>query len=173
MTLNEGSSFVVSSTLSLLLFSGMQVYKVALASSQLMTIATGFLGAILYVLLLTAVANLEKTVFGFNFQSKLGEVSSQQQPFTHPPSIISRFSMTIYFLPGCVLPAGRHVRRRVCAPGLRHHLSALLAGDDLEPEQDQPGDIRGVPASPRPNSAQEEEVKRNLLLFLFVAFTIL
>ena len=97
MTLNEGSSFVVSSTLSLLLFSGMQVYKVALASSQLMTIATGFLGAILYVLLLTAVANLEKTVFGFNFQSKLGEVSSQQQPFTHPPSIISRFSMTIYF----------------------------------------------------------------------------
>ena len=83
MTLNEGSSFVVSSTLSLLLFSGMQVYKVALASSQLMTIATGFLGAILYVLLLTAVANLEKTVFGFNFQSKLGEVSSK--PPRPPP----------------------------------------------------------------------------------------
>ena len=75
MTLNEGSSFVVSSALSLLLFSGMQVYKVALASTQLLTIVTGFLGAILYVLLLTAVANLEKTVFGFNFQSKLGEVS--------------------------------------------------------------------------------------------------
>ena len=75
MTLNEGSSFVVSSTVSLLLFSGMQVYKAALASSQLLTIATGFLGALLYVFLLTAVANLEKTVFGFNFQSKLGEVS--------------------------------------------------------------------------------------------------
>ena len=33
MALNEGSSFVVSSILSLLLFSGMQVYKAALASS--------------------------------------------------------------------------------------------------------------------------------------------
>merc|ERR1739844_786196 len=52
----------------------MQVYKVALASTQLLTIVTGFLGAILYVLLLTAVANLEKAVFGFNFQAKLGEV---------------------------------------------------------------------------------------------------
>ena len=81
MTLNEGSSFVVSSALSLLLFSGMQVYKVALASTQLLTIVTGFLGAILYVLLLTAVANLEKTVFGFNFQSKLGEVSTNQTNF--------------------------------------------------------------------------------------------
>ena len=162
MTLNEGSSFVVSSTLSLLLFSGMQVYKVALASSQLMTIATGFLGAILYVLLLTAVANLEKTVFGFNFQSKLGEVSSNPSP--PPLSIISRL---LNLISGCVLFAGRHVRCRVCAPGLRHHLPALLAGDDLEPEQDQPGDIRGVPASPRPNPAQEEEVKRNLY-FLYL-----
>ena len=93
MTLNEGSSFVVSSTLSLLLFSGMQVYKVALASSQLMTIATGFLGAILYVLLLTAVANLEKTVFGFNFQSKLGEVSSNPSPPPFPSflSLVNKF----------------------------------------------------------------------------------
>ena len=80
MTLNESSSFVVSSALSLLLFSGMQVYKVALASTQLLTIVTGFLGAILYVLLLTAVANLEKTVFGFNFQSKLGEVNRISNP---------------------------------------------------------------------------------------------
>ena len=95
MTLNESSSFVVSSTLSLLLFSGMQVYKVALASTQLLTIVTGFLGAILYVLLLTAVANLEKTVFGFNFQSKLGEVHQRAparargpplQPKRAPPS---------------------------------------------------------------------------------------
>merc|ERR1719232_735991 len=45
-----------------------------LASSQLMTILAGFTGSLLYVLLLTTVANLEKSVFGFNFQSKLGEV---------------------------------------------------------------------------------------------------
>merc|ERR1711936_668543 len=74
MALNEGSSFVVSSILSLLLFSGMQVYKAALASSQMMTILAGFTGSLLYVFLLTAVANLEKSIFGFNFQAKLGEV---------------------------------------------------------------------------------------------------
>ena len=52
----------------------LQVYKSALASSQLMTILTGFIGSWLFVFLLTAVANLEKSVFGFNFQTKLGEV---------------------------------------------------------------------------------------------------
>merc|ERR1712034_302865 len=69
-----GGSFVVSSIISLLLFSGMQVYKTALASSQLMTILAGFTGSLLFVFLLTAVGNLEKSVFGFNFQTKLGEV---------------------------------------------------------------------------------------------------
>merc|ERR1712243_206883 len=74
MPLNEGSSFLVSSIVSLLLFSGMQVGKVFLASSQLMTIAAGFLGSLLFVFLLTAVGNLEKSVFGLNFQTNLGEV---------------------------------------------------------------------------------------------------
>merc|ERR1719347_2152972 len=74
MALNEGSSFVVSSIVSLLLFSGMQVGKTLLASSQMFTIVAGFLGSLLYIFLLTAVGNLEKTVFGFNFQTKLGEV---------------------------------------------------------------------------------------------------
>ena len=74
MALTEGSSFVVSSIISLLLFSGMQVYKNVLASTQLLTIAAGFTGSLLYVFLLTAVANLEKSVFGWNFQTKLGEV---------------------------------------------------------------------------------------------------
>ena len=32
-------------------------------------------GSILFVFLLTAVANLEKTIFGDNFQTKLGELS--------------------------------------------------------------------------------------------------
>lgn len=79
MALNEGSSVVVSSILSLLLFSGMQVYKAALASSQMMTILAGFTGSLLYVFLLTAVANLEKSIFGFNFQTKLGEVSERHE----------------------------------------------------------------------------------------------
>ena len=163
MTLNEGSSFVVSSTVSLLLFSGMQVYKAALASSQLLTIATGFLGALLYVFLLTAVANLEKTVFGFNFQSKLGEVSlAVTAVFLF---VITKLSLKFdsrALLAGGVLPAGRHVRRRDRAPGLRHHLPPLLARDDLEPPQDKPGHIRRVPACPRPRPAQEEEISRGI-----------
>ena len=40
-----------------------------------MTILAGFTGSLLFVFLLTAVGNLEKSVFGFNFQTKLGEVS--------------------------------------------------------------------------------------------------
>ena len=54
-----------------------KVYKTALASSQLMTILAGFTGSLLFVFLLTAVGNLEKSVFGFNFQTKLGEVGSR------------------------------------------------------------------------------------------------
>lgn len=112
MTLNESSSFVVSSTLSLLLFSGMQVYKVALASSQLMTITTGFMGSILYVLLLTAVANLEKTVFGFNFQSKLGEVQVVKGSPTLLPSVTMYLQVVF-----CMLAA-------MSAAGSVHRVSA-------------------------------------------------
>jgi len=74
MSLTEGGSFLVSSILSLLLFSGMQVYKTVLASTQLFTIVAGFSGSLLFVFLITAVGNLEKSVFGHNFQTKLGEV---------------------------------------------------------------------------------------------------
>ena len=71
--LNESASFVVSSVLSVLTFSGMQMAKAILSSSPLFTIVGGFLGSILFVFLLTAVSNLEKTVFGDNFQTKLGK----------------------------------------------------------------------------------------------------
>ena len=67
MALTEGGSFLVSSLLSLLLFSGMQVhqylvpgaplpqvYRSLLASSQLLTIVTGGLGSLLALLLITA-----------------------------------------------------------------------------------------------------------------------
>jgi len=74
MPLTEGNSFIVSSIMSLLIFSGMQVYRSLLASTQMLTIFAGFTGSLLFVFLLTAVANLEKAMFGINFQTKLGEV---------------------------------------------------------------------------------------------------
>jgi uncharacterized integral membrane protein len=64
-------SFFLSSTLAVLLFAGMQMYKHQLASHEWMTIFGGFLGSILFCLILTAVSNFESTMFGKNFQTQL------------------------------------------------------------------------------------------------------
>ncbi|XP_023345939.1 keratinocyte-associated protein 2 [Eurytemora carolleeae] len=74
MVLTEGNSFLVSSLLSLLTFSGMQVYKTMFASTQLMTVLGGFTGSLLFVFLLTGIGNLEKSMFGSSFQTQLSEV---------------------------------------------------------------------------------------------------
>ncbi|KAL1422448.1 hypothetical protein MTO96_022312 [Rhipicephalus appendiculatus] len=66
-----GTSAVLSSCLFMLLFAAMQIYKAHLASSQPMTILGGFLGSVLFMLILTAVSNLENHFFGKNFQTKL------------------------------------------------------------------------------------------------------
>ena len=76
MPLNESASFLTSTILSVLTFSTMQMLKPLLVSSQPMTLVGGFLGALLFVFLLTAVANLEKTVFGRGFQTKWLEVAA-------------------------------------------------------------------------------------------------
>lgn len=73
MALTESASFIVSSVLSILTFSAMQMFKTQLASTQLMTILGGFIGSILFVFLLTAVGNLERTMFGKGFQTQIVE----------------------------------------------------------------------------------------------------
>ncbi|XP_043540943.1 keratinocyte-associated protein 2-like [Chiloscyllium plagiosum] len=50
---SSGSSLVLSSLLSLLLFAGMQMYSRQLASSEWLTILGGFLGSILFLFSLT------------------------------------------------------------------------------------------------------------------------
>jgi hypothetical protein len=50
---SSGTSFVLASILSILLFSGMQMYKHWLAASQVQTIFGGYLGSVLFVLSLT------------------------------------------------------------------------------------------------------------------------
>ena len=74
MPLNESASMVVSSVLALLTFSSMQIFKSALESSPAATIAAGFLGSLVFVFLLTAVGNFERTILGKGFQTKGGEV---------------------------------------------------------------------------------------------------
>ena len=74
MALNESATFVVSLVFSVLTFSTMQILKPHLIASQPMTIVGGFIGSFMFIFLLTAVANLEKTVFGKQFQAKWLEV---------------------------------------------------------------------------------------------------
>ena len=81
------------------------------------------------------------------------------------------FYMSSHYTGG-VLYLGCHVCCGDSAQGLCHHLPPLLSGDDLEPEQDQPGHLWRGPVSPRPHPAQEEEVNRTYSITP-VAFTIL
>ncbi|KAK1123366.1 hypothetical protein K0M31_008080 [Melipona bicolor] len=71
MPVSSGVSFVLSSILTVLVFSGMQIYKAPLASSQIYTILGGYIGSILFMCVLTAIGNLEATIFGKSFQQKL------------------------------------------------------------------------------------------------------
>jgi len=71
MRVQSGMSFFLSSTLAVLLFAGMQLYKHQLAAHEWMTIFGGFLGSVLFCLILTAVGNFESTMFGKHFQTQL------------------------------------------------------------------------------------------------------
>ncbi|XP_071566501.1 protein KRTCAP2 homolog [Temnothorax nylanderi] len=71
MAVSSGVSFALSSILMVLLFSGMQIYRVWLSSTQLGTILGGWIGSLLFICTLTAVGNLESTLFGKSFQQKL------------------------------------------------------------------------------------------------------
>lgn len=71
MAVGTSQSFLLSSTLSVIVFAGMQLYKQQLASAEYLTIVGGFIGSILFILILTAVGNLENSLFGHGFQSKL------------------------------------------------------------------------------------------------------
>ncbi|XP_026473834.1 protein KRTCAP2 homolog [Ctenocephalides felis] len=71
MAVSTSASFVLSSLISVLLFSAMQIYKPWLASTQLNTILGGYLGSVLFIFVLTAIGNFECTFFGPAFQCKL------------------------------------------------------------------------------------------------------
>lgn len=71
MAVSSGMSFLLSTTVSVLLFASMQMYKQTLASQEYLTIVGGAIGALLFIFVLTAVGNLESAMFGRDFKTKL------------------------------------------------------------------------------------------------------
>jgi len=71
MALSHNMSGIVSLILSVGVFSGMQFYRHQLASSGPLTILGGGLGSVLFLFILTAVGNLELSVFGKGYQTSL------------------------------------------------------------------------------------------------------
>ncbi|XP_026272889.1 keratinocyte-associated protein 2 [Frankliniella occidentalis] len=71
MAVSTGASFVLSLLLSVVVFSGMQMYKSWFTSTQLHTVFGGYISSVLFLLILTSIGNLESIMFGKHFQVKL------------------------------------------------------------------------------------------------------
>ncbi|KAF6773429.1 hypothetical protein AHF37_07248 [Paragonimus kellicotti] len=69
MSLTTGLSCIMSSLLSVITVAGMRLGKEWLCSSRQLTIFGGFLGSVVFVLLLTMTNNAENIFFGSGFQS--------------------------------------------------------------------------------------------------------
>ena len=56
--LSSGPSFVVSATLTISIFAGMQMFKHQLAATEYMTVLGGFIGSLFFIMLLTVSLNI-------------------------------------------------------------------------------------------------------------------
>lgn len=71
MVVSTLTSFVLSTTLSVLLFSGMKMFNQFFTMTPFLTIMGGFLGSFIFIFSLTAINNLETVLLGRNEESKL------------------------------------------------------------------------------------------------------
>ncbi|XP_065843154.1 protein KRTCAP2 homolog [Oscarella lobularis] len=71
MATSSSTSFILSVLLAVITFACMQIYRGPLSSNQGMTILGGFVGSILFILLITAVGNLETMAFGREYSTGL------------------------------------------------------------------------------------------------------
>jgi len=103
MTVSTSASFGMSITIVILLLASMQLYKVQLASTELMTIVSGGLGSLLFVTLLTAIGNFEKLAFGRGFQTSLfPEVIGCLAASMFASALVHRIAASTCFIFSCI-----------------------------------------------------------------------
>ncbi|TGZ63421.1 hypothetical protein CRM22_006934 [Opisthorchis felineus] len=105
MAMSTGLSCLMSSLFSIILFAGMRLVKEWLCSSKSLTILGGFLGSILFVLILTALNNAENLIFGKGFQAEIFPevtvsifVAALVAGFVHPVSGTTCIPFSLYAL---------------------------------------------------------------------------
>ncbi|KAL7644940.1 UNVERIFIED_CONTAM: hypothetical protein RMT77_004757 [Armadillidium vulgare] len=99
MAVNTSTSLGVSLICCILVFSGLQMYRVVFSSSRLLTLVAGYSASWLFIFLLTAVSNLETIMFGKGFQAKLiPEVVISLVISCFAAAMVHRVSVTVCFL---------------------------------------------------------------------------
>ncbi|XP_043215269.1 protein KRTCAP2 homolog [Amphibalanus amphitrite] len=98
MAVNSQTSMVLSLLLTVGLFAGLQLLKPQLTASPLLTVVTGGVCSLLFLLLVTAVGNLEATLFGKGFQTKLLEVVLCLAMACTAAGMIHRVCITVCFI---------------------------------------------------------------------------
>lgn len=98
MGVTTSASLGLATLCSILVFSGLQMYKTQLGSNRLNTLVAGYLASWLFIFMLTAINNLENVLFGKGFQSKLLEVVLSLLLACSAAGMVHRVSVTVCIL---------------------------------------------------------------------------